>query len=61
MQNNKLFHTAHSKAYHIAHLGERPAHMVYFSLVAWESHGVYGIAAAACFILMLLSAGPSPE
>lgn len=31
---------------HAAHLGERPLHLAYFVLVAWESHYTYGIVAA---------------
>lgn len=44
---------------HLVHRGHACAHMSYLSAVAWEAHGIYGIAAAVLlgFVLVIAWAG----
>jgi hypothetical protein len=47
------------KCYHFvqgpAQFGERPAHMIYFVLVAMEQHTPYGAVAGICAVIMLIA------
>jgi hypothetical protein len=40
---------------HAAHWAHEPSHLLYLGAVAWEAHGVYGMAAAACLVISLAS------
>ncbi len=49
----RCYHAAH----HSALATEKPLHMAYFVIVAFEAHGAYGVVAGLCAVVMCLTFG----
>lgn len=56
-----IYHQIHNRLCRPAVVTERPLHMVYFIIAAWESHGLYSVAAGCCALVMMVSMGEKPN